>query len=190
MLKKVSKNAEDTREILRYFRDNRLPMKTININASQVVAAPLDRVWDIIANVDNDPKYYSGLNDIRNISKDENKIEREVTVGFLKHKARQTIILNPKNSVELKMTQGPIQGTRVTTLRQVDVGKTRIEVSWSFTPSGVPAFVHDMVKSEISKGTKEALQKIANELEPIKPRATIGEASERPDSSKEMRSHP
>lgn len=38
-------------------------MKTININASQVVAAPLDKVWDIIADVDNDPKYYSGLTD-------------------------------------------------------------------------------------------------------------------------------
>jgi carbon monoxide dehydrogenase subunit G len=165
-------------------------MKTININASQVVEAPLDRVWEIVANVDNDPKYYSGLNNIRNISKDGNKIEREVTVGFLKHKVRQTIILNPKNSVELIMTKGPIQGTKIMTLRQVGEGKTRIDVSWSFTPSGIPAFVHDMVKSEISKGTKEALQKISNELEQIKPRATIGEDSERPGSSKEMGSHP
>jgi ribosome-associated toxin RatA of RatAB toxin-antitoxin module len=190
MLKKVSKTARGVREMLRYFWVKGLPMKTININASQVVAAPLDRVWDIVADVDNDPKYYSGLNDIRNISKDGNKIEREVTVGFLKHKARQTIILNPKTSVELKMTQGPIQGTRVTTLSKVDEGKTRIEVMWSFTPSGVPDFVHDMVKSEISKGTKEALQKFANELEHIKPRATTGEASERLGSSKEVRSHP
>lgn len=140
-------------------------MKTINIKASQVVAAPLDRVWDIVADVDNDPKYYNGMSDIRNISKDGNKIEREVTVGFLKQKALQRIILNPKTSVELKMTKGPIQGTRITTLNQIDQGKTRIDVSWSFTPSGVPAFVHDVVKSEISKGTKEALQKIANELE-------------------------
>jgi carbon monoxide dehydrogenase subunit G len=165
MLKKVSEYAGSIRETLRYFWPKGLSMKTISINASQVVAAPLDKVWEIIADVDNDAKYYSGLNDIRNISKDGNKIEREVTVGFLKHKARQTIILNPKNSVQLTMTQGPIQGTRITTLRQLDAGNTRIEVSWSFTPSGVPAFVHDMVKSEISRGTKKALQKIANELE-------------------------
>src|SRR5919201_6174594 len=112
-------------------------MKTININASQVVAAPLDKVWDIVADVDNDPKYYNGLNDIKNISKDGNRIEREVTVGFLKHKARQTIILNPKKSVEVRMTQGPIQGTRITTLSQVNEDKTRIDVSWNFTPSGI-----------------------------------------------------
>lgn len=151
--------------ILRYFWVEGLVMKTISINASQVVPAPLDEVWDIISDVDNDSKYYKGINDIKNISKEGNKIEREVTVGFLKHKARQTIILNPKRSVEIRMTKGPILGTRVTTLSQVDDGNARIDVSWNFTPSGVPAFVHEMVKIEISNGTKEALKKIANELE-------------------------
>ncbi len=189
MLKKVSENTRGIRTMLRYFLVKVLSMETININVSRVVAAPLDNVWDIISDVDNDGKYYSGLNDIRNISKDGNKIEREVTVGFLKHKARQTIILNPKNSVQLTMTQGPIQGTRITTVRKVDAGNTRIEVSWSFTPSGVPVFVHDMVKSEITKGTKEALQKIANELERIKSGAMIGEDEHR-GSSKEVRSQP
>src|SRR5919109_2826851 len=140
-------------------------METIKIDASRVVAAPLDKVWDIVADVDNDPKYYKGINEIKNISKEGNKIEREVTVGFLKHKARQTIILNPKKSVEVRMTKGPILGTRVTTLSQVGDGNARIDVSWNFTPSGVPAFVHEIVKIEISKGTKEALKKIANELE-------------------------
>ena len=161
----MSKNAEGVRMILRYFWVEGLAMKTININASQVVAAPPDKVWDIISDVDNDFKYYKGLNDIKNISKDGNKIEREVTVGFLKHKARQTIILNPKKSVEIRMTKGPILGTKVTTLSQVDDGNTRIDVLWNFTPSGVPAFVDEMIKIEISNGTKEALKKIANELE-------------------------
>jgi carbon monoxide dehydrogenase subunit G len=152
--------------ILRYFWvEVYLATKTISINASQVVAAPLDKVWDIISDIDNDSKYYKGLNDIKNLSKDGNKIEREVTVGSLKHKARQTIILNPKKSVEIRMTKGPIVGTKVTTLNQVDDSNTRIDVSWNFTPSGVPAFVHEMVKIEITNGTKQALKKIANELE-------------------------
>src|SRR5215471_15302884 len=140
-------------------------MKTISINASQAVAAPLDKVWDIISDVDNDSKYYKSINDIKNISKDGNKIEREVRVGFLKHDARQTIILNAKKSVEIRMTKGPILGTKVTTLSQANDGNARIDVSWNFTTSGVPAFVHKMVKIELSNGTKEALKKIANELE-------------------------
>jgi carbon monoxide dehydrogenase subunit G len=141
-------------------------METIKIDASRVVAAPLDKVWDIVADIDNDPKYYRGLNDIKNISKEGNKIEREVAVGFLKHRARQTIVLNHKKSVEVTMNRGPIQGTRITTLRPVGEGKTGIDVSWRFTPSGIPVFVHEMVKSEITRGTNEALEKIANELEP------------------------
>ncbi len=140
-------------------------MKMISITANRVVAAPLDEVWDIIANIDNDANYYSGISDIKNISKDGNKVEREVTVGFFKHKARQTIILNPKKSIEVKMDEGPLQGTRITTLRQVDRIKTRIDVAWSFIPSGVPNFVHGIIKNEISKGTEEALKKIATELE-------------------------
>lgn len=142
-------------------------MKTISITASQVVVAPLDKVWDIVSDADNDSRYYSGLNDIKNLNKDGNRIEREVKVGFMKHKALQTIVLQPKKSVEVTMTKGPIQGTRVMTLSPVDADKTRIDVSWNFSPSGIPAFVHDMVKSEISKGTKEALQKIANELDKV-----------------------
>ena len=126
-------------------------MKTININVSQVVAAPLDKVWDVVSDVDNDPKYWVQYSDIRNISKDGNKIEREVTVGG-EHKARQTIVLNPKKSVELTITQG-----------QIDVRKTRIDVSWNFTPSGVAASAYGMVKSEMSDITKKALQKIADE---------------------------
>jgi ribosome-associated toxin RatA of RatAB toxin-antitoxin module len=140
-------------------------MKTININTNQVVAAPLDKVWDVVSDVDNDPKYFEQYRDIRNISKEGNKIEREVTVGFQNDKARQTIVLNPRKSVELTITHGPIQGTRITTLSQIDVGRTRIDVSWNFTPSDVPSIDHGMIKSEMTRLTKKALQKIADELE-------------------------
>src|ERR687885_1226785 len=140
-------------------------MKTININSNQVVAAPLDKVWDVVYDVDNDPKYFEQYRDIRNISKEGNKIEREVTVGFQNDKARQTIVLNPRKSVELTITHGPIQGTRITTLSQIDVGRTRIDISWNFTPSDVPSIDHGMIKSEMTRLTKKALQKIADELE-------------------------
>ncbi len=97
--------------------------KIISINVNQVVDAPLDKVWDIVSDVDNDSKYYNGINDIKNISKEGDMIEREVKVGFMKHNALQTIVLNPKRSVEeLTMTKGPIQGTRITMLSQVDGG--------------------------------------------------------------------
>ncbi len=43
---------------------------------------------------------------------------------------------------------------------------TRIDIAWNFTPSGIPSFAQDMIKSEIAKGTRKALQKLMDELEP------------------------
>ena len=65
----------------------------ITIRDSLEVPAPFDRVWDIVADVDNDPKYWSNLHTVDNIGKDGNVIEREVTVGFRKSKSRKTILL-------------------------------------------------------------------------------------------------
>jgi carbon monoxide dehydrogenase subunit G len=138
--------------------------KTIKLNVSQTVVAPLDKVWEIVSNVDNDTRYYRGMSEIKNISKEGNKIERELTVGFFKHKARQTIVLKPKTIVEAVMTEGPMEGTRTTALTPVDKSNTKIEVVWNVIPSGIPSFVHGRVEKELAEGTKQALQKIASEL--------------------------
>ena len=73
----------------------------VTIKDSQEISAPIDQVWDIVADVDNDPKYWPNLHTITNISKDGNVIEREVTVGLRKSKSRQTILLNPKRSCSI-----------------------------------------------------------------------------------------
>ena len=137
----------------------------VKINASRDISAQLDRVWQIVADVDNDPKYYKGLNSVKNISNDDNIIEREVVVGFLHHKGRQKVILNPKKSVEVKMTSGPLIGTRLTTLTPSGDHKTRVDVAWDFEFSKVPVFVQSMVKREVEQGTIEALSKIAYHAE-------------------------
>ncbi len=136
----------------------------ITISKSREIRAGVDGVWEIVSNVDDEPKYYDGLNSVKNLSKIGNVVEREVVVGFLKHEGRQTVTLNPKRSVEVKMTKGPIVGTRVTTLSTMTDSKTRIEVSWNIE-FRVPAFVRDMVKGEVEEGTEKALNRIAKEAE-------------------------
>lgn len=68
----------------------------ITFNASREMSAPVDRIWNIVADVDNEPKYWRGTKTVKNISKAENKIEREVTIAFKDSKCRQTVLLNPK----------------------------------------------------------------------------------------------
>ena len=136
----------------------------ITISKSREIRASVDRVWEIISDVDNEPKYYEGLNSVKNLSRRGNVTEREVVVGHFNHESRQTVVLKPARSVEVKMTKGPIIGTRLTTLKAMTGSKTRVGVSWNIE-FRVPAFVQGTVKEEVEKGTENALKRIAKEAE-------------------------
>jgi hypothetical protein len=137
----------------------------ITISASREMSAPIDRIWNIIADVDNEPKYWRGTKTVKNISKADNKIEREVTIAFKDSKCRQTVLLNPKKSVEIMITEGPIEGTRTVLLNPLDNHKTRIDVVWNIKLVGFLGVFTGMVKRHILKGTDEALVRIAEAVE-------------------------
>jgi ribosome-associated toxin RatA of RatAB toxin-antitoxin module len=138
----------------------------VAIDETRVVKAPADRVWEVVSDVDKDTEYWSGLSSIRNLRKEENFVEREVTIGFMGRKGLQRVKLTPKESVELEMAKGPLKGSRVTRLTSLEEGRgTRVDVSWNFEFSGVPGFAQQFVRSQLERGTKEALVKIAARAE-------------------------
>ena len=137
----------------------------ITINASRDVSAPLDRIWNIVADVDNEPRYWHGTKTVKNISKVDYKIEREVTIAFKDSKCRQTVLLKPKKSVEIMITEGPIKGTKIVLLNPLDNHKTRIDVVWNIKLAGILGVFTGMVKRHIAKGTDEALVRIAEAVE-------------------------
>jgi hypothetical protein len=137
----------------------------ITINASREISASLDRIWNIIADVDNEPKYWHGTKTVKNISRDNNRIEREVTIAFKDSRCRQTVLLNPNKSVEIIITEGPIKGTKTVMLHPLDNRKTRIDVVWKIKLTGFLSVFAGMVKGHISKGTDEALVRIAEAVE-------------------------
>jgi carbon monoxide dehydrogenase subunit G len=136
----------------------------VAFNDSTEVPAPLDRVWDIVADVDNEPRYYPGLNTVKNISRSGNVIEREVTVGFRDSRGRQTVVLHPKESVEVTMTEGPMTGTRIVKLSPSG-DKTKVDISWDFELVGIPLLFRGNVKNQIMKGTREALDRIVRAVQ-------------------------
>jgi ribosome-associated toxin RatA of RatAB toxin-antitoxin module len=137
----------------------------VTINASREVSAPVDRIWHIVADVDNEPQYWHGTKTVKNISKAENKIEREVTIAFKDSKCRQTVLLTPKKSVEIMITQGPIRGTKTVLLDPLDNHKTRIDVVWNVKLTGFLGLFTGVVKRHIAEGTDEALFRIAKAVE-------------------------
>ena len=137
----------------------------ITINASREISAPIDRIWNIVADVDNEPRYWRGTKTVKNISKADNKIEREVTIAFKDSKCRQTVLLTPKKSVEIMITQGPIRGTKTVLLDPLDNHKTRIDVVWNVKLTGFLGLFTGVVKRHIAEGTEEALVRIAKAVE-------------------------
>lgn len=137
----------------------------VTINASREVSASIDRTWDIVGDVDNEPQYWHGTKTVKNISKAGNKIEREVTIAFKDSKCRQTVLLNPKKSIEIMTIEGPIKGSKIVTISPSGNLKTRIDVVWNIKLSGLLGILTVMVKKHIAEGTEEALVRIAKAVE-------------------------
>ena len=52
------------------------------IDTSIGINAPVDRVWDIISDLDNEPKFWKGTKETKIISRDGNVVTREITIAF------------------------------------------------------------------------------------------------------------
>jgi ribosome-associated toxin RatA of RatAB toxin-antitoxin module len=140
-------------------------MSMVAINASREVSAPVDKVWNIVSDIDNEPKYWHGTKTVKNISRNGNTIEREVTISFKDSRCLQTVVLDPNKSVEITITEGPMKGRKIVTLNPLGDDKTRIDVAWDIKLAGFLGMFTGMVKRHIAEGTEEALDRIAKAVE-------------------------
>ena len=134
------------------------------IHAFVEINAPLDKVWNIVSDLDNEPKFWKGTKEIRNISKENNVITREVTIAFRDSKCMQIVTLHPKEKIHAEFTKGIINGTKTINL-QPKGSSTHLEAVWSIKLSGMMGMFTGMVKKHIQSGTEQALQSIKQEAE-------------------------
>jgi hypothetical protein len=146
------------------------------IRASREIYAPIDQVWSIVSNIDNETKYWPTFKAIKNINRaainmTANTTEREVTLEVgpqgetITH---QFVTVNPEQFVvETNITQGPVTGTRVLALSpsSSNANATRIDVLWNVDLSGIPIFGRGFAKDGIMRTTEEALSNIAAAVE-------------------------
>jgi len=134
------------------------------IEVSEDISAPIEKVWDIVSDLDNEPKFWKGTKEVKNISKDSNFIRREVTIAFRDQKCLQEVTLHPKQKIEARFTEGIIDGTKTITLTSENT-KTRLDVVWDIKLSGMMGMFTGMIKKHIKNGTEQALQNIKKEIE-------------------------
>jgi ribosome-associated toxin RatA of RatAB toxin-antitoxin module len=137
-------------------------MATLMLNKE--LTAPLDKVWDVVGDIDREPEFWHGTKSIRNISKKGNTVERDVVIAFKNSVCREIVRLDPKKRIDTEIHSGPIKGTKALTLTPIDSNATLITINWEIELSGFYKLFSGMVNKHIHKGTVEALERISKNL--------------------------
>ena len=146
------------------------------ITATREIPSPIDQVWNVVSDIDNETRYWSTFKAIKNINTvpinmTSNTTEREVTIEagpFGDRVTHQSVTVNPEQFViKTNITEGPVTGTRTLTLTpsSSSTNATRIDVLWNVDLSGIPLLGRSFAKDGILRTTEESLTNIAAELE-------------------------
>ena len=136
----------------------------VQIQSSVDINASLEKVWNIISDLDAEPKFWKGTKEVRNISKQGNVVTREVTIAFKDSKCMQTVTLYPMEKIQVEFTKGIINGTKTIILTPKE-DAVHLEAVWNMKLPGMMGVFTGMVKKHIQSGTDQALQSIKQEAE-------------------------
>ena len=137
-------------------------MATIQVEVE--INASIEKVWDIVSDIDNEPKFWKGTKEVRNISKEGNTINREVIIAFRDQKCLQEVKIYPKEKIEARFIKGIIDGEKIVSLTTKDE-KTILSTYWDIRLTGMMSMFTGMIKKHIKSGTKQAMQSIKEEIE-------------------------
>ena len=136
-----------------------------NFHTAKRINAPVSEVWKILADVDREPEFWHGTKSIKNISKSNNLVEREVVIAFKNSICRETVKLDPMKSVTTHITEGSIKGKKVIVINPEGNDGTMVDVEWDIKLSGFMGIFSKMVKKHILQGTEDALDRISKTAE-------------------------
>lgn len=134
------------------------------INSSIDINASIEKVWNIISDLDNEPKFWKGTKESRTISKDGNIVVREIIIAFRDSKCMQKITLYPKEKIYAEFTDGILKGSKTLNLKSKE-NSLWLEVEWDIKMTGLAGMFTGMIKRHVKGGTEQALELIKLEAE-------------------------
>ena len=137
-------------------------MATIEVEVE--INASVDKVWDVVSDIDNEPKFWKGTKEVHNISKEGNKINREIIIAFRDQKCLQEVTIIPKEKIEARFTKGIIDGEKIVSIIPNNE-TTVLKTYWDIKMTGMMGMFTGMVKKHIKSGTEQAMQLIKTEIE-------------------------
>ena len=134
------------------------------IETSIGINVPSEKVWDLVSDIDNEPKFWKGTKEVRNISKEGDVVNREIIIAFRDQKCQQEVTLYPKEKIVAVFTKGIITGNKTLKLISQE-NQTLLQVKWDIKLTGIMSMFTGIIKKHIRSGTDLALQSIKEELE-------------------------
>ncbi len=147
-----------------YLMRNECGVNMATIEVEMEINATVDKVWNIVSDIDNEPKFWKGTKEIKNLSKDGNIVNREITIAFRDQKCLQEVKLQPKEKIEAKFTKGILKGEKIISLIPKDE-KTILNTVWDIKLTGMRGMFTGIIKKHIKSGTEQAMQSIKEEIE-------------------------
>ena len=137
-------------------------MATIMVQAE--INSTVEKVWEVISDIDSEPRFWKGTKEVKTLSKEGNTIKREITIAFRDQKCLQEIQLKPKEEIKATFTKGILDGTKIITL--IPENNTVIlETTWDIKLSGKMNMFTAIIKNHIKSGTEQAMKSIKEEIE-------------------------
>jgi hypothetical protein len=124
------------------------------------IRATKDRVWQVVSDLDHEYKYWYGTKDVRNISRNGNEIEREMTGVFRNNRILQKAILHPKDSIEVRYLKGLTEGLKMISIETVGEDEQKLKVFWDIHFTGIYWLLTPIIKRHSVRGTEHALERI------------------------------
>jgi len=135
------------------------------IKAAIEINAPADKVWKVISDLDNDPKFWTAITTIRNISHENNIIKREVLLAKV-NKCAQIITLYPNEKIHTEWTKGIIKGTKDLSLTPKN-NATYLEVVLNYKFTGMAGLMSGKITKDIQNEAQRAVELIKIKAEGV-----------------------
>jgi len=128
------------------------------------VNSTVEKVWEVVSNIDNEPRFWKGTKEVKTLSKEGNIIKREITIAFRDQKCLQEIQLKPKEEIKARFTKGILDGTKIIMLIPKN-NNVVLKTTWDIKLSGKMNMFTAIIKNHIKSGTEQAMKSIKEEIE-------------------------
>jgi hypothetical protein len=147
-----------------YLMQKSIQSRMATIVVQTEISSSLDKVWEVISDIDNEPKFWKGTKEVKTLSIEGDVIKREITIAFRDQKCLQEIQLKPKKEISAKFTKGILNGTKIITLTPNNE-YIIMQTTWEIKLSGMMNMFTGVIKNHIKSGTEQAMQSIKREIE-------------------------